>query len=73
MAFKSFVGKNPPEEIKLMLKFNPLKSLTFDKENKTKISIVNDRYIKNNSYEVFLMFASGFKLLFGLSVILFNL
>ena len=71
--FKELLVKKPPDEITVIERFNPLKSLTPETENKTKIVKVKKIYKKNILKEIFLMFVSGFKLCSSLKTSFVNL
>ena len=71
--FKELVGKKPPDEITVIVRLSPLKSLIPEIENNTKTKKVNNEYKKNILREIFLIFASGFKLFSSLKTNLVNL
>ena len=71
--FKELVGKNPPEEITVIVRLSPLKSLIPEIENRVKTKKVNKEYKKNILKEIFLRFVSGFKLFSSLKTSLVNL
>ena len=73
IKFKELVGKNPPEEIKVIDKFNPLNSLISLNDSIKKIIKVNIEYKKNIFKDIFFILPSGFKLLSVVKTRLFNL
>ena len=73
ICFKELVGKNPPDEITVIERLSPLKSLIPEIENSIKIKKVNEEYKKNILKEIFLIFASGFKLFSSLKTSFVNL
>ena len=63
IEFREFVGRNPPADTRVIVKFKALKSLTSEKTKNEKTNSVIKKYKKNILIETFLMLVSGFKLL----------
>ena len=61
--FKLSIGKNPPPEIKVILKFSELNNLIPDKFNKLKITILSIEYIINILNKLSFILFSELKLL----------
>ena len=71
--FKELVGKKPPEEMTVIARLSPSKSLIPEIEKSIKIEKVSNEYKKNIFREIFLRFVSGFKLFSSLKTSLVNL